>query len=357
MKVKPETFVELPEELQVNDVIVGQLFLSSTTVSVESMRLALEKNPGLFRSKERMLPLVKYPALHDLIINSQLIGDKDFVLDACRTRSEFFLQLPHELRCDRDNVLAALSCKRPYGSGAGAFHECYPLLYTSEDFVRSNMDIIVNAIETLNDSDIPYFRQVVPPDIGFGHRPMALAWSKRGWNNYLLPSSPFKNDQEIVGEVVKNDYTQLQHAHPSLRSDSEFILSLVKTDGRALLHADDVVKRDHEILIAAIANNVMTVSVAFTDNDFEFLTTFAADVRGRLDLYESVFVREILRGIAITNQSDVAPANRCHLPMLDRGAETGMMFKRTIAQFVGVPLGKELHLLRVASVGLSKCGY
>lgn len=33
------------------------------------------------------------------------------------------------------------------------------------------------------------------------------------------------------------------------------------------------------------------------------------------------------------------------------------MFKRTIAGFVGVPLGKELHLLRAKSAGLAKYGF
>jgi len=155
---------------------------------------------------------------------------------------------------------------------------------------------------------------------------------------------------------VKNHWAEFQYASASLKADREFVLSLVKIDGRALAHAADGLKHHYDILTTAIANSSMTVTACFSDDDFDFLVDYASYVRDKLYLYENVFVREFLRGIW-TTETRVAPAKRCRLQMLDRGLETSTVFKRTIAQFLGVPLGKELHLLRDASSGLAEYGY
>jgi len=110
-------------------------------------------------------------------------------------------------------------------------------------------------------------------------------------------------------------------------------------------------------LTAAIANNRLTMTVCFSEEDFDFLVAFAIYVRDKLSLYDDVFVRQILCGIAATESHVTPPANRCRLSMLDRGLETGIIFKRTIAEFLGVPLKVELRLLRSASEGLTKYGY
>ena len=68
---------------------------------------------------------------------------------------------------------------------------------------------------------------------------------------------------------------------------------------------------------------------------------------------------EFLRGIAIHDQATIPPANRCigKLPLLYLGLETSSAFKRKIAEYVGVPTGEELQLLRAASCGLEKFGF
>jgi hypothetical protein len=70
-----------------------------------------------------------------------------------------------------------------------------------------------------------------------------------------------------------------------------------------------------------------------------------------------ILVVEFLRGIAIHDQATIPPANRCLLPLLDRGLETSTAFKRKIVEYVDVPVGEELQSLRAASCGLEKFGF
>lgn len=130
---------------------------------------------------------------------------------------------------------------------------------------------------------------------------------------------------------------------------------IVAIYGRALRFAAAGLQRDYGLLTTAIASNSVTIAACFNINDIDFLVAYATRVRGKLDLYENVFVREFLRGIS-TSETRVAPAKRGNLEMLDRGLETTTVFKRLIAQFLGVPIGEELHLLRAASEALANYG-
>ena len=51
-----------------------------------------------------------------------------------------------------------------------------------------------------------------------------------------------------------------------------------------------------------------------------------------------------MKGIAIVRPR-VPPAHYSPLSMLDRGVETSQAFKQLIAQFLGVPVGRELRAL------------
>ena len=92
---------------------------------------------------------------------------------------------------------------------------------------------------------------------------------------------------------------------------------------------------------------------ASTDNDVDFLVAYATYVRGKLDLYENVLCPRVSSRNITTETALLSPTLR----MLDQGLETTTVFKRSIAQFLGVPIGEELHLLRTASEGLAKCGF
>ena len=185
-----------------------------------------------------------------------------------------------------------------------------------------------------------------------------MAWPKKGRPLLRLVSGDyvFLKDRELVRLAVKAHYSELQYASPTLRADHDFLLSLIAIDVRTLVYAAHTVRYDYDILVAAIANNTWTIFLCFSGySDFNFLVSFASKVRRKLELHD-VFVREILRGIAIAKPHE-APAHRCHLPLLDRGSETSTVLKKLIAEFLGAPLGKELHVLRKVSLSLMKSGY
>lgn len=138
-----------------------------------------------------------------------------------------------------------------------------------------------------------------------------------------------------------------------------FILLFININGRAVRHAAGWVWQDDGILTTAIANDTCTIVECFDgsrdDEDFETVVNFASRVRARLELYDT-FVRVFLCGIAIIRPHQ-SPATRCSLPRLDKGFETTITFKKSIADYLGVPMKEELHPLRTASTNLHKLGY
>jgi hypothetical protein len=105
-----------------------------------------------------------------------------------------------------------------------------------------------------------------------------------------------------------------------VRNDRAFIVPLVKEVNGVLQCASKELRCDHDILTAAVAKDGANLVDCFgTDrslDDLECLFGFAKAVRARLQSRDS-FVREFLRGISICDQSHVAPANWCRLPLLD----------------------------------------
>eukprot|EP00529_Nitzschia_sp_RCC80_P007716 CAMPEP_0113447106 /NCGR_PEP_ID=MMETSP0014_2-20120614/4065_1 /TAXON_ID=2857 /ORGANISM="Nitzschia sp." /LENGTH=1261 /DNA_ID=CAMNT_0000338247 /DNA_START=522 /DNA_END=4307 /DNA_ORIENTATION=+ /assembly_acc=CAM_ASM_000159 len=82
---------------------------------------------------------------------------------------------------------------------------------------------------------------------------------------------------------------------------------------------------------------------------------FERKVREKLDLHNG-FMYNFLGGISCIARQEQRqpPAQRSQLPMLDRGADTSRAFKQLIAEFCGVPIGKELKQLRQAQVNLNR---
>merc|ERR1740117_1983644 len=105
------------------------------------------------------------------------------------------------------------------------------------------------------------------------------------------------------------------------------------------------------------------LTIASMGRAFHFLDIdqLKAKTIRKLELHDT-FVLEFLRGIAIDSSSPLSPrrgprgppALRSQLTMLDRGVETSEAFKRLIAEYLAVPLGKELTLIRKALVNINR---
>ena len=103
-------------------------------------------------------------------------------------------------------------------------------------------------------------------------------------------------------------------------------------------------------MVQAVANHKETLAFCTGIDQ----AAFKNNVKGKMDLHKT-FVNDFLRGIAIVTPH-VPPPRRSHLPMLDRGVETSQAFKQLIAEYLGVPVGKKLTLLRTAWDNLESLG-
>ena len=106
-------------------------------------------------------------------------------------------------------------------------------------------------------------------------------------------------------------------------------------------------------MLIAVGQSRMTLSHNdyHSGKQFVLLTKFSSTVRERLETSDA-FILTFLRGIS-TFEQHCAPAKRCRLPLLDTGDD----IKRLIAQFAGIPVGKEVRLLRAALENLEFWGY
>lgn len=128
-----------------------------------------------------------------------------------------------------------------------------------------------------------------------------------------------------------------------MRGDREFILSLCEIDGQSLSHAEPRFQNDDFVLTVAVANTARTIIDCFrsrSDEDIERVVSFSSRIYSRLEVHDT-FMRVFVCGISASRPHE-APASRCKLPLLDRGIETSVAFKKSIARFAGIPVGAEL---------------
>jgi len=197
-----------------------------------------------------------------------------------------------------------------------------------------------------------------------------MAWLERGgrvleaFEPMLLVRPPYTNeDLELPLAVAKYNWSEFYKVETGLRGNKEFMLQALALDGRVLRFALSTLRQDFDIQVMAVANhnnnttnnemvniNSIPCSINSTLGNIIDIPTLSQRVREQLQLHQ-VFCQDFLRGIAIVTPHQ-PPQLRSQLPMLDRGVETSQAFKRLIAEYVGVPFGKQLALLRRAKAHL-----
>ena len=88
--------------------------------------------------------------------------------------------------------------------------------------------------------------------------------------------------------------------------------------------------------------------------DLEFMTGFATKVSETLASHE-IFVTVAMCGMAAAKSSarEGCSSTDSSFRTLDQGRETSMAYRILLAEFMGVPVGRELCRLRRASVNLA----
>ncbi|EFC47071.1 predicted protein [Naegleria gruberi] len=89
--------------------------------------------------------------------------------------------------------------------------------------------------------------------IEFMHdRSFVVDYFKKFPHNFESVADEFKNDKQVIKEVVRNLGCLLTFASDELKNDREVVLEAVKQDGSTLQYASNELRNDHEIVLEAV---------------------------------------------------------------------------------------------------------
>jgi len=139
------------------------------------------------------------------------------------------------------------------------------------------------------------------------------------------------------------------NADESLRGDKLFMMDVLKVRPSFFVCATEDLKEDEDLALLSFAANSRTVRAYVMDRVERRLVPgrrdFVQSLRSRTDTSlkeHEVFYNTVLHGISDPGSP---------LRMLDEGDETA--HKKLIADFLDIPSGKRLQLLRKASLNMS----
>jgi hypothetical protein len=238
----------------------------------------------------------------------------------------------------------------------------------SSTLIRQHPEIPIRAVQKSVARNLRYLPGHIPDDIWGTSRDLCLAWLQRGgrvleaFEPLLVVQPPYtEEDLELPLAVAKYNWSECYKVGDALLRNREFLLRALNMDGRILRFAPLPLRQEFDIQVMAVANhnnnirtstaNSTTTLVATTLGGSIDLPRLHTQIQDKLRL-QKTFCQDFLRGIAISRPHQ-PPQLRSQLPMLDRGVETSQAFKRLIAEYLGVPLGRSLALLRQAHMNLA----
>jgi hypothetical protein len=377
LQVNATLYLQLTLPLQAQMDLARQAILAEDSTP-EVHAKALQHCPNLKTERQVVLSLCKR-------------GDKDLLTD--------LLQLPSsepfvddidimEAAVTRDSKLFALASPRLQLSPQLIVVSITPisawntLKLIPASIMRQHPEIPTRAVRLSTKRNLRHLQAHIPDDIWATEKPLCLAWLERGgrvleaFENMLVVRPPYTpEDWELPLAIAKYNWSEFYKVETALRGHKEFMLQALALDGRVLRFALSNLRQDFDIQVMAVANHNNNTSNNNNNNSSTSSSTdshpihppipcsihstlgntidipsLSQRVREKLQLHQ-IFCQDFLRGIAIVTPHQ-PPQLRSQLPMLDRGVETSQAFKRLIAEYVGVPFGPQLALLRRAQAHL-----
>ena len=213
-------------------------------------------------------------------------------------------------------------------------------------------DVVVKAFVTLASlhpckERILRFASNIVPEI-WDTREHVLQWYRAGLL-FLLSVHP-KDDVEICLLMAQHctDFLSSsfrEAASLSLRSNKDFILLAIECNATLISCADPVLQTDFDVALAAFARLSFLELIYFIeDGDRQDMAeAFITKAKDMLTLHETFFAT-ILCGM-----ND----ERSRCAVLKQGTETSIAYQKRIANYLGVPTGKRLSLIRCACKNVS----
>ena len=236
--------------------------------------------------------------------------------------------------------------------------------------MREQPEIPTRAVKMCLKQYLHDLPALIPDDVWAHCRPLCLAWVQRGghvleaFQHQLEVQPPYTpEDIELPLAIARYNWPELRRVGRALLRDRSFILQALDMDSRTFRFAGPTLCQEFDIQVVAVGNYNKTFPVG-THSSIEkdlgrymSIDGLARHIDERLQLHRT-FCRDFLGGIASTTTSrrphsccpSVEP--RCHLSMLDCGMETSQAFTKLIAEYLDVPLGPNLSLLRRARANL-----
>lgn len=327
-------YLEMNRTTQIEEDLARAAIVSDSSTPVVHDR-ALTHHPALTGYRDVALALARRGGtakLLDYLINGTVSFrfDREIMLTAVERNPKLFTRISPGLQHDTDIVLAAIqhdTSLTVINIVGGAFQQAHP-------------EVTVKAIMAANLSSLRLMQSSVPNPL-WTNFDVAVAWMQR-LHRVPVGSNSLLTHRDFCLAVAQYAHRQFPSVSENLRSDYDFMREAVEINGLVLRHAGVTLRRDLELVVRAVASNrnALCPAIPFT------FTQVMEHVKGKLDLHRT-FLTDFLRGIAVSTPH-IPPARRSQLPLLDRGVETSQAFKQLIAEFLGVPVGTELALLRRA---------
>jgi hypothetical protein len=279
-----------------------------------------------------------------------LLEDRDLVLKLCAYNAPVYFNLSQDLKQD-EGILEVLLTSSPSN-----------VLEIDDNVQQMYPALVASAVERL-DLSTPesriYALQFINASL-WAHRNVALAWASAGGPFLSGFPEEFNDDEELLVAFLRNDGGQLKPT-PRLLADKQFMLKAVKA--RPACYLTKVSKElvgDWDLLLTAMADP----RIAFLNgycltkggwisyhegSAFDFWVDASKAVRGKLHAHD-IFVKLMLGGMMAT------PGGSTPLTLLNQGKETSLAFTKPIAEYLGVPMGEELCMLRKARKNLALVG-
>ena len=326
-----------PQELhsqQSIDLAIAAVTAPNATMDI--FKTCLRNCPALAQNRQAVLAICQHSNetdkdwMTEFLQSSNFQDDKEIMLAAVQQDCRLFTSASDRLRQDVDIILASIT-------DGSAWTMLKTIAWSIQ---RVNPELTAKCIQHVNQRNLRYVPAHVPEE-AWQQRCVCLAWIRRGGR--ILEAIERQLDEELCLAIAESNWSEFHKCGETLLADKAFILQAVQKDGRVLRFASSEIQHDFWVVAQAVANHKDSLPLPRGISAADF----SSSLQQKLDL-QKTFMNCFLRGIAIVPEPTVPPALRSPLTLLDKGQETSEALKKLVAEYLGVPVGSQLKLLRTA---------
>jgi len=207
--------------------------------------------------------------------------------------------------------------------------------------------------------EFEYVAERLAPEF-WDDREFVLRWFEHGFpfvaiEAFQLPA--WKNDKEIFLRLAKYCidscvWGSFRESSASLRNDKKFMLQVLELRPSLFRLASARLQIDFDLAMLFFSGEEILVQEDVRRrrrmrND-QYIEVFQSEVSAHLNAHR-IFSTTVLPAMSLASNED----SHCTLAVLNQGAETSLGYKKLMAEYLGVPIGKQLGLHRKAFRNLS----